>query len=126
LVREKYKDAELENYESLQDFVEQNAQGRAFEADVKAFGFADVNVWNTTISTVGFAYANEVDDQTEDIRQQIEEVKADAEMAQDMRDRMVTALNAMIPSPNNKTVVMGLMADAAYLEKLKQLETEEE
>jgi hypothetical protein len=126
LVREKYKDAELENYESLQDFVEQNAQGRAFEADIKSFGFADVNVWNVTISTVGFAYANEVDDQTEDIRQQIEEVKADTEMAQDMRDRMVAALNAMIPSANNKTVVEGLMADTVYLDKLKQLETEEE
>lgn len=126
LVREKYQDAELENYESLQDFVEQNAQGKPFEADIKAFGFADVNVWNVTISTVGFAYANEVDDQTEDIRQQIEEVKMDTEMAQDMRDRMVAALNAMIPSANNKSIVAGLMADPAYVEKLKQLETEEE
>jgi hypothetical protein len=126
LVTEKYKDAELENYENLQDFVDRNEKGKAFEADIKGFGFNLVNDWSVAITTIGFAYANIINDQTTDIKQQIEEVKADTEIAQDMRDRMVAALNAMIPSDNNKKIVEDLMKDVAYAEKLKLLETEEE
>ena len=126
LVREKYKDAELENFENLQDFVDQTPQGKAFEADVKAAGFTDVTEWNTTITTLSFAYDNSIDDQTTDIQQQIKELEADTEMAQDMRDRMVKALNAMIPSDNNKKVLEELKADPAYMEKLKLLESETE
>jgi hypothetical protein len=43
-----------------------------------------------------------------------------------MRNRMITALNAMIPSENNKTILDALKADPAYAEKLKLLETEAE
>jgi hypothetical protein len=125
-VREKFKDAALENYENLQDFVDQDSRGKEFEADIKTFGFKTVNDWNIAVTTVGFAYANLLDDQTEDIKLQIEEVKADTEMAQDMRNRMVQALSAMIPSDNNRRIVEELMKDAAYAEKLKLLETEEE
>lgn len=125
LVSEKYKDAELENYENLQDFVDQAPQGKAFEADIKAAGFATVNEWNTAITTLSFALANLGDDQTADIRQQIEEIKADTEMAQDMRERMIAALGAMIPSENNKKVIAELAGDRAYAEKLRQLETDE-
>jgi hypothetical protein len=126
LVRDKYKDAELENYENLQDFVDQAPQGKAFESDVKAAGFPNVNDWNTVVTTISFAYANIVDDQTDDIKQQIEEIKADTEMAQDMRDRMVTALTAMIPSENNKKIVEDMIKDPVYGPKVKALETEEE
>jgi hypothetical protein len=126
VVRDKYKDAELENYENLQDFVEQAPQGKAFEADIKTIGFASVNEWNVAITMVGFAYSNILDDQSDDIRQQIEEVKQDTEMAQDMRDRMVQALQAMIPSDNNKKIVEDLLKDPIYGEKIKQLENEEE
>jgi hypothetical protein len=124
LVREKYKDAELENFENLQDFVDQSPQGKAFEADIKAAGFKDVAEWNTTITTLSFAYDNSIDDQTNDIKQQIDELKADTEMAEDMRERMIVALNAMLPSENNKKVLEGLKTDPAYTEKLKLLETE--
>jgi hypothetical protein len=126
LVREKYKDAELENYENLQDFVDQAAQGKAFEADIKAAGFTNVNEWNIIITTLSFAYDNAVDDQTADVKQQIAELQADTEMAQDMRDRMIAALNAMIPSPNNKKVLDDMSKDAAYSEKVKILATETE
>ena len=126
LVRDKYKDAELENFENLQDFVDQSPQGKAFEADVKAAGFPNVIEWNTTITTLSFAYDNSIEDQTADIKQQISELQADTEMAQDMRDRMVAALNAMIPSDNNKKVLEELKADPAYAEKLKMLESETE
>ena len=85
-----------------------------------------MNDWNIAITTVGFAYSNHLEDQTADIKQQIEEVKTDTEMAQDMRDRMIQALSAMIPSDNNRTLIADMMKDAGYAEKLKQLETEEE
>lgn len=122
LVREKYKDAEFENYENLQDFVDQNTLGKTFEADIKLFGFANVSDWNLAISTLGFAYNNSLDDQTEDVKQQIEEVIADQELAQDMKDRMVTSLNAMLPSPNNVAVLEIMLKEAVYAEKLKLLE----
>jgi hypothetical protein len=126
LVREKYKDAALENYENLQDFVDQSPQGKAFEADVKAAGFPNVIEWNTTITTLSFAYDNSVDDQTLSIKQQIEELNADTETAQDMRERMIKALQAMIPSDNNKKVLEEVKADPAYVEELKMLGTETE
>jgi hypothetical protein len=124
LVREKYKDAALEDFENLQDFVDQSPIGKAFETDVKAAGFSNVTEWNTTITTLSFAYDNSIDDQTTEITQQITELKADTEMAQDMRERMMTALKAMIPSDNNKKIVEDLKADVAYTAKLKMLETE--
>lgn len=124
LVREKYKDAALEDYENLQDFVDQSPIGKAFEAEVKSAGFSNVTEWNTTITTLSFAYDNSIDDQTAEITQQITELKADTEMAQDMRERMMTALKAMIPSENNKKIVDDLKADTAFATKLKMLETE--
>ena len=126
LMKDKYKDADLENYENLQDFVDQNPQGKAFETDIKGYGFANVNDWNLAITTLVFTYTNVVDDQTEDIRQQIEDIKADTELAQDMKDRMIKSLTAMIPSDNNRKIVEDLMKDPAYKDKVKQLETEEE
>jgi hypothetical protein len=126
LVHDKYKEAPLENYENLEDFVAQDPQGKTFEADIQTFGFKTANEWNIAVTTIGFAYSNLLDDQTADLKQQIEEVKSDTEMAQDMRDRMIQALNAMIPSENNRKVVDDLMKDAGYAGKLKLLETEEE
>ena len=126
LVKEKYKDAELEQYDNLQDFVDQNVQGKAFDADIKAAGFATVNDWNLAITTVGFAYTGVIDDQSADINLQIEEIQGDQELAQDMKDRMIASLNAMIPSANNRKVIEDLVNDPAYGEKLKQIDTEEE
>lgn len=126
LVKTKYENSDLESYENLQDFVDQNAEGKSFEADIKAAGFANVNDWNLAITTVTFAYTSVTDDPTEDIKSQIAEIEADTELAQDMKDRMITSLKAMIPSENNKRVIAELMTDSAYLDKLKQLDVEEE
>lgn len=123
LVSDKYKDADLEAYENLQDFVDQNIEGKNFETDIKAAGFADVNAWNRAITAVSFAYLTVVDDQTSDILQQIAELEADTELAQDMRDRMITSLKAMIPSANNRKIIEDILVDPAYAEKLKLLET---
>jgi hypothetical protein len=126
LVRDKYKDAELENYENLQDFVDQAPQGKAFEADVKAAGFPNVTEWNTSVTSLSFAYDNSINDQTADTKQQIAELEKDTETAADMRERMIKALKAMIPSDNNKKVLEDMKADPVWAEKLKILETETE
>ncbi len=126
LVHDKYKDSPLENYDDLQGFVDKDPKGKDFETDVKSFGFKDVNDWNLAITTLSFAYTNVLDDQTADIKQQIDEVTADTEMAQDIKDRMIKSLKAMIPSDNNHKIVEDLMKDPAYSEKIKQLETTEE
>jgi hypothetical protein len=126
LLKEKYKDAHLENYETLQEFVDKDSQGKAFEADVKAAGFPNVEEWNTTITTASNAYSNIVNDQSADVNQQIEDVGKDTELAQDMKDRLINSLKALIPTENNRKVVQALLDDPAYTEKLKQLETEDE
>jgi hypothetical protein len=123
MVHEKYKDSPLENYDDLQAFVDKDPKGKDFEVDVKSFGFKDVNDWNLAITTLSFAYTNVIDDQTGDIKQQIEEINGNTDMAQDMKDRMVKSLQAMIPSDNNRKIVDDLMKDTAYSEKIKLLES---
>ena len=125
MVRDKYKDADLEAYDDLQDFVDKNEQGKAFEADIKAAGFATVQDWDIAIKTLSLAYTGIIDDPTGDIKMQIDEIQSDTTIAQDMKDKWVASLNAMIPSENNKTVANTLMKDPAYLEKLKALDTAE-
>jgi hypothetical protein len=124
--KETYANSELDQYENLQDFVDQTADGKAFDADVKAAGFADVTQWNLAITTLGLAYGSVIDDQTPDLLQQISEVEQDTAMAQDIKDRMVKALKALIPSDNNRKVIDGLLADPVYAVKLKQLDLEDE
>ena len=126
LVKTKYADTDLESADNLQEFVDKSPAGKDFEADVKAAGFANVDDWNLAITSLGFAYSGVTDDPTADIKQQISEITADTSLAQDMKDRMITSLNAMIPSDNNRTVVAEMMKDPVYAEKLKQLEIEEE
>ena len=126
LTKEKYANTDLEQYENLQDFVDQTPEGKNFEADIKSAGFANVTEWNLAITTLGVIYGSVIDDQTPDLLQQIEEVEQDTELAQDMKDRMIMALKAMIPSGNNKKVIEDLLADPVYGPRLKQLDIEEE
>ena len=125
MVREKYKDANLEEYEDLQEFVDKAPQGKAFEADVKAQWFSTVNEWNSVITSVGFAYSAVVDDQSSEIAMQIEEIKKDTTIAQDMKDKMIASLSAMIPSDNNRRVVEDLMKEPGYADKLSLLVEDE-
>ncbi len=125
VVREKYKDANLEEYEDLQEFVEKAPQGKAFEADVKAQWFSTVNEWNSVITSVGFAYSAIADDQSAEIAMQIEEIKKDTTIAGDMKDKMIASLSAMIPSDNNRRVVEDLMKEPAYADKLALLAEDE-
>jgi hypothetical protein len=124
--KQKYSESNLDQYENLQDFVDQTPEGKSFETDIKAVGFANVSDWNLAITTLGLSYGSVIDDQTADLELQIEEVEGDTELAQDIKDRMVKALRAMIPSENNKKVIEELMADPVYGPKLKELDIEEE
>lgn len=126
LLKDKYKDAKLEDYDTLQDFVDKDPMGKAFDVDVKAAGFASVDEWNQAITTVNAVYSNLMDDQTDEIKKQIEDTKADTELAQDMKDKIIASLNALIPSEANNKVVQTLIDDPTYSEKLKQLEDEQE
>jgi hypothetical protein len=125
-VREKYANTDLDQFEDLQDFVDRTEDGKKLEADVKAAGFANVSDWNLAISTLTLTYGSVIDDQTAELEQQIAEVEGDSELAQDMKDKMVKALKALIPSANNRKAVEDLMNDPVYGPRLKQLDTEEE
>jgi hypothetical protein len=124
--KEKYVNSDLDQFENLQDFVDQTEEGKAFESDIKAAGFANVSDWNLAITTLSLTYGSLIDDQSSDLLQQVKEVEEDPDMAQDIKDRMVKALKALIPSENNKKVVAEMMDDPVYAEKLKLLDIEEE
>ena len=126
LVRDKYKDANLENYESWQDFVDKTDEGKKFEADIKSAGFANVDEWNVAVTSVSFAYSAITDNLAADLNAQIAEIEKDTSLAQDMKGRMIKGLKAMIPSENNKKVVQAMIDDPAYTEKLKLLAEEGE
>jgi hypothetical protein len=126
LVKDKYKDSNLENYENWQDFVDQTDDGKRFEADIKAAGFTTVDEWNVAITTVGFAYSAIIDNSTNELEAQIADIEKDASIAQDLKDRMIKGLRAMIPSENNKRIVQAMIDDPAYTEKLKLLAEEGE
>lgn len=124
--KEKYADTDLDQFENLQDFVDQTEDGKTFETDIKAAGFANVSDWNLAVTTLGLTYGTVTDDSTGELEQQIKEVEEDTELAQDMKDKMVKALKALIPSDNNKKIIEDMLADPVYGPKLKQLDIEEE
>lgn len=126
MAKDKYADTDLDQYENLQDFVDQTEDGKKFETDVKAAGFANVSDWNLAVTTLGLTYGTVTDDTTGELEQQIKEVEEDTELAQDMKDKMVKALTALIPSDNNKKIIEDMLADPVYGPKLKQLDIEEE
>ena len=126
MVHVKYQDSPLEDYQDLQEFVDKDPKGKEFETDIKSFGFNNVNDWNLAVTTLSFAYTNILDDQTGDLKQQMDEINADNTMAQDMKDRMIKSLKAMIPSDNNKKIAEDLIKDPTYGAKIKLLESSEE
>lgn len=126
LVHEKYKDSPWEDYTDLQEFVDKDQKGKQLDSDIKALGFTSVSDWNLAVTSVSVAYNNVLDDQTADIKQQIEDVKKSTDMAQDMKDSTLKTLQASIPSENNTKIIQDLMKDAAYSEKIKLLENTEE
>ena len=126
LVQNKYQDSPLEDYTDLQQFVDKDPKGPELDKDIKSLGFKSVTDWNVAVTSVSVAYNNILDDQTTDLKQQIEDVKASKDMAQDMKDRTVKSLQNSIPSDNNTKIVQDLMKDKVYSEKVKLLESTDE
>jgi hypothetical protein len=126
LLQNKYQDSPLEDYTDLQEFVEKDPKGPELDKDIKALGFKSVMDWNVAVTSVSVAYNNILDDQTADIKQQIEDVKASKDLAQDMKDRTIKSLQNSIPSENNTKLVQELIKDKDYSEKIKLLESTEE
>lgn len=126
MVQEKYKDSPLADYQDLQEFVDKDPKGKELDADVKSFGFKDVNDWNLAVTTIGVTYNNQLNDQTAEINQQIADVTADTTIAQDMKDRMIKNFKASIPSENNRKIIEDISKDVAYADKIKLFESTEE
>jgi hypothetical protein len=124
-VRDKYNDAGMENYESLEDFVAETEAGKRLEAEIMGFGFSDIGDWNETIMLVGIAYSAFVYDYAADLRQQIREIRDDPTIDDDMRAQLIAGLNALLPSTHNRIVMQELFNDQAYRDKLRLLEEEE-
>jgi hypothetical protein len=126
MIQEKYKDSPLADYQDLQEFVDKDPKGKELDADVKSFGFKDVNDWNLAVTTIGVTYNNQLNDQTTEINQQIADVTADTTIAQDMKDRMIKNFKASIPSENNRKIIEDISKETAYADKIKLFESTEE
>ena len=124
-VRDKYNDAGMENYNSLEEFVAETEAGKRLEAEIMGFGFSDISDWNETIMAVGIAYSAFVYDYASDLRQQIREIRDDRSIDDDMRAQLIAGLNALMPSTTNRIVMQELFNEQAYRDKLRLLEEEE-
>ena len=124
-VRDKYNDAGMETYESLEDFVAETEAGKRLEAEIMGFGFSGIGEWNETIMLVGIAYSAFVYDYAADLRQQIREIRDDPTIDDDMRAQLIAGLNALLPSTTNRIVMQELFNDQDYRDKLRLLEEEE-
>jgi hypothetical protein len=120
-----YQDTDIAEYETLEQFVAEAKEGPALEADIKSFGFESVGEWNNTIMSVSFAYAAVATTQEEEILQELENIRNDTSLEEEVRKSLLESLEAMLPSNENKDVVRKLNEDNEWAEKLKML-TEEE
>jgi hypothetical protein len=124
-VRDKYTTEGIENYITLEEFVAETEAGKRLEADIMAHGFADITDWNVAIMAVGFAYSAIIYDYAADLRQQIEEVRNDPNLDEEMRAQLVAGLTALMPSRANRIVVQALLDDPIYRDRLRLLQEEE-
>jgi len=120
-----YQDTDIAEYETLEQFVAEAKEGPALEADIKSFGFQSVGEWNNTIMSVSFAYAAVATTQEQEILQELESIRADTSLEEDLKKSLVESLEAMLPSQENKDVVRKLNEDKEWAEKLKMLAEEE-
>ncbi|MGI9464211.1 MAG: hypothetical protein ACR2OM_09740 [Aestuariivirgaceae bacterium] len=124
-VRDKYNEQGIDEYETLEEFVTATEAGKRLEADVRKFGFQDISDWNTSIASVGFALGALHDGEEAEILQQIANIKENPDIDAVARAKMVSSLEAMIASENNKSIVRQLMQDEYYAARLKLLEETE-
>lgn len=121
-LKNSYQDTDIAEYESLEQFVAEAKEGPALEKDIKSFGFKTVGEWNTAITSVSFAYAALSGTHEDEIRQELENIKNEVDLDEQMKKSLIEGLQSMLPSDNNKKVVADLNMDKGWAEKLKLLE----
>jgi hypothetical protein len=125
LLKSKYQDTDIAEYETLEQFVAEAKQGKALEADIKQAGFATVTEWNNTIMSVSFAYAAVAGSQDQEIRAEIESIRSDDGLDPALKKSLVESLESMLPSDHNKQVVSKLNAQPEWAKKLETLAEDE-
>jgi hypothetical protein len=120
-LKETYQDTAIAEYDTLEDFVANAKEGPALESDIRSFGFKTVGEWNTAITSVSFAYAAIAGTQEDEIKQEIDNIKNEAELDEKVKKSLIEGLESMLPSENNKKIVAELNKDKAWAEKLKML-----
>ncbi len=125
VIRDKYSEKGIEQYETLEEFANKAPGGKALPKDVKNFGFTTIGAWNDTIMNVGFAYSAIAEDSVPEIKLQIEDVRADKSLSEQVRNKMISSLKTLIPSANNMTIVKDLLKDPIYADKLHLLSEQE-
>lgn len=120
-----YQDTDIAEYETLEQFVAEAKEGPALEADIKSFGFQSVGEWNNTIMSVSFAYAAVATTQEQEILQELESIRNDPSLEEELKRSLVQSLESMLPSSQNKDVVKKLNEDKVWAEKLKMLADDE-
>ncbi len=121
-----YQDTDIAEYESLEQFVTEAKEGPALEKDIKSFGFKSVGEWNTAITSVSFAYAALSGTHEIEIKQELENIKNDADLDQAMKTSLIDGLQSMLPSDNNKKIVGDLNKQTDWAVKLKLLADSED
>jgi hypothetical protein len=125
LLKSKYQDTDIAEYETLEQFVAEAKEGKALEADIKQAGFASVTEWNNTIMSVSFAYAAVASTQEQEIRTEIDSIRKDEGLDPELKKSLIESLESMLPSEHNKQVVLKLNAQPDWAEKLKMLAEDE-
>lgn len=120
-LKNSYQDTDIADYESLEQFVAEAKEGPALEKDIKSFGFKSVGEWNTAITSVSFAYAALSGTHEIEIKQELENIKNDADLDQAMKTSLIDGLQSMLPSDNNKQIVDDLNKQTDWAVKLKLL-----
>ena len=121
-VFDKFDDAEIAKYPTLQEFAEKSPQGKKFAEVIRKHGFKSVREWNNVISNIGFAYTSIEEGHDDEVFRQIKELEARKDLPKERKEKLLKYLRALIPSLNNRKVVQALMADQTYARKLELLE----
>jgi hypothetical protein len=121
-LKNSYQDTDIAEYESLEQFVAEAKEGPALEKDIKSFGFTTVGEWNIAITSVSFAYAALSGTHEDEIRQELDNIKNEVDLDEQMKKSLIEGLQSMLPSDNNKKIVADLNKQKDWAEKLKLLE----
>ncbi len=118
----KFPDEEIAKYPTLQEFAEKSPLGRKFADIIHKHGFKSVREWNNVITNIGFAFSSIEEGHDDEIVRQITALERRGDMDEKRKERLLKYLRALIPSINNRKVVLKLLSEPEYRKKLELLE----